>query len=311
MRKIIFNINDTNIIIKRYNNKESLQKIAENYNCDPAVISKLLKNNNISVNIGNKKYTYNEDYFNKINSFDKAYILGLLYSDGWNTEHSVGIQLQENDKDILLKINKYIDSNKSIHFNKSKNLKHKNKNTLCFYSKKLKNDLIDLGCVPNKSLILTFPSEDQVPKEFHSHFIRGYFDGDGCVTLDKNGKLRLSFVGTYDVMDNINKIFENILNVNKKTITKLGKNNSNTFATTFTTKQECKRIYDYLYKDCEDLYLTRKKEKFDNYDFTIKPLQSELTCLFKNCSKKALSKNYCTFHYKKVKYNIPDKKKKL
>ena len=43
---------------------------------------------------------------------------------------------------------------------------------LACYSKKSYTDLINKGCGINKSLILKFPV---------SHFIRGYFDGDGCV----------------------------------------------------------------------------------------------------------------------------------
>ena len=43
------------------------------------------------------------------------------------------------------------------------------------------NDLIKQGCVPNKSLILTFPNKHQVPENLINHFIRGYFDGDGSI----------------------------------------------------------------------------------------------------------------------------------
>lgn len=52
---------------------------------------------------------------------------------------------------------------------------------LACYSKKSYTDLINKGCGINKSLILKFPDETQVPQNLISHFIRGYFDGDGCV----------------------------------------------------------------------------------------------------------------------------------
>ena len=35
-----------------------------------------------------------------------------------------------------------------------------------------------------KSLILKYPN--YLKPEFHSHFIRGYFDGDGSITINRN-----------------------------------------------------------------------------------------------------------------------------
>ena len=49
------------------------------------------------------------------------------------------------------------------------------------------NDLINLGCIPNKSLTLTFP--DFINDELLPHFIRGYFDGDGCIWNGKRKKV--------------------------------------------------------------------------------------------------------------------------
>lgn len=40
--------------------------------------------------------------------------------------------------------------------------------------------MIDKGCVKRKSLILKQPKG--VPEKFIFDFIRGYFDGDGCLT---------------------------------------------------------------------------------------------------------------------------------
>jgi len=45
------------------------------------------------------------------------------------------------------------------------------------------SDLINLGLHPRKSLTINLPD---VPKRYMSHFIRGYFDGDGCINLYRN-----------------------------------------------------------------------------------------------------------------------------
>jgi len=71
-------------------------------------ITKILKDNNISINYErrNHKYVYNEDFFQKIDTEEKAYILGLLFADGsvHNKRNVVKLQLQDVDKEILEKI---------------------------------------------------------------------------------------------------------------------------------------------------------------------------------------------------------------
>lgn len=62
-------------------------------------------------------------------------------------------------------------------------------------SKRMYEDLIRLGCVPNKSgqEHLVMP---EIPNHLKSHFIRGYYDGDGIAYKD----LRLGFCGHYDIL---------------------------------------------------------------------------------------------------------------
>jgi hypothetical protein len=50
--------------------------------------------------------------------------------------------------------------------------------SLAVYSDRLNSRLQELGIPPKKSSIMSFPT---VPAEFLDHFIRGVFDGDGCV----------------------------------------------------------------------------------------------------------------------------------
>ena len=71
-------------------------------------------------------------------------------------------------------------------------------------NKHFKEQLITLGCVPRKSLILTFPSITIFKnKELVYDFIRGYVDGDGCLTFSKNGRLNLSVLGTKEFLTGI------------------------------------------------------------------------------------------------------------
>jgi hypothetical protein len=272
---------DLELISRLYLEGVNLYNIGKQTNTSSTLVRDRLLTLGIKIKSPNVDYTVDHEYFNKIDSSDKAYFLGLLYADGNIYKNKVGIGLQEEDGYILEKFKKYIKSDQKLYirkenisfFDKEKTILSKRKPQYRLYisSKNLVFDLIKLGCVPKKSLILTFPSEDQVPKEFQSHFIRGYFDGDGNINITKCHlkKLNIAFVGTKDMIENINHTLHKVLNIPKQHIF-LDKKDSKIFKLAYGSKEVCKKIYDYLYKDCEDLYLTRKKEKFDNYDFSYK-----------------------------------------
>ena len=109
-----------------------------------------------------------------------------------------------------------------------------------------------LGCVPNKSLTLEFPTEKQVPKHLVNHFIRGYFDGDG--SLSTNGKAngyKVSFEGT----DSFLEVLKDVLKVNTK-ISKRRENSSNSYLRFGGNLQVLEKL-NYLYHDAT-VYLDRK-----------------------------------------------------
>lgn len=76
---------------------------------------------------------------------------------------------------------------------------------ISFRNSKTKQDLIDLGCIPRKSLVLTFPNKKQVPSYLIPHFVRGYIDGDGSVMIGSKNTPRLSILGTYNFLYELRK----------------------------------------------------------------------------------------------------------
>lgn len=138
------------------------------------------------------KYTYNEDYFKKIDTAEKAYWLGFLYADGCITRFyrgdklksmSLELTLKDEDCEHLVKFKSALESNVPIqHRVIAKKYKA---DRMVINSTKMCRDLIKLGCTPTKSLTLEFPNKDIVPLEFESDFIRGYFDGDGGISYSE------------------------------------------------------------------------------------------------------------------------------
>jgi len=131
-----------------------------------------------------RKYSLDETMFEKINTPNKAYFLGLLMADGCVSQNQdiIKIALQEKDKQILEDVKTALNIEYPLRYGKSCVYSCQGSYILSLCSLKVKKDLIKLGCNPKKSLTLKFPKID---KRLFFHFIRGYFDGDGCITYDK------------------------------------------------------------------------------------------------------------------------------
>lgn len=111
----------SNDIINAYINGETALSISKRYNTHDNTIRRILKNNNVEIRgnkITSRKYNVNENYFDNIDTPNKAYILGLLYADGNNhiKNNTVSIALQEEDVEILRLINKEIESDRPLSF---------------------------------------------------------------------------------------------------------------------------------------------------------------------------------------------------
>lgn len=131
-----------------------------------------------SVRGGQRKYSVNEDFF-KVWSHDMAYILGFWWADGnMSSErgrYNFSICQHVKDKYILLQILKVIGSNHLLHRSGKRNYCH-----FSISSKSIYNDILSLGGLPKKSLVIGFPN---IPEKYLPDFIRGYFDGDGSISI--------------------------------------------------------------------------------------------------------------------------------
>lgn len=212
-----------------------------------------------------KIYYEDETFFEKINTERKAYWLGFLYADGCihiDKRECIHITLELHPKDeyILEEFIKDLSSNRRVYKNKRGYVR------LEICNSKIGLDLINLGCVPRKSKILKFPTEDILPKELLRHFIRGYMDGDGCIStymkLRKNKKTaihicEIKFIGTYDMLKGIKEFFKSEKNI------LINRHSPSTYQISFTGKKY-RDIVDSLYDDAT-VFLVRKKEKWEEY----------------------------------------------
>lgn len=267
------NLSDTEII-KLYNSGLSSIKIAKIANCSDSTIREHLKKQNVVLK-SNKQYRttqrFTEDYFDIIDTEQKAYWLGFMYADGniIKTKNQYKIQLRVNDKEVIEKFITSINGNMDV---KEYIYKNNNKKYYGVYltSEKMFMDLNKHGCVPNKSLILKFPTT--IPIYLKRHFIRGYFDGDGCVSINNkkwtktpktnpticyNKTICIDICGTKEFLTELSKIGNFAINKEKR-------RNTNCWNLRNNNKSRIKQFYYYLYLHAT-VYLSRKKELFEEF----------------------------------------------
>jgi hypothetical protein len=136
-------------------------------------------------------------------------------------------------------------------------------------SKELREDLINLGCMPQKTFLIKFPYK-YVPDSLLSHFIRGYFDGDGSVFIRKykrkDGKIRgfAQITSTDNIVQEIKSYLVNKYNFNKNSICISPHSKSKGISIlTIASFPAMKLFREFLYKDATN-FLSRKKILFDS-----------------------------------------------
>ena len=207
-------------IVEMYENNISLREIEKRTSHGRPAISKMLEELGIKTTKGNhyRKYFFNFDFFEKIDNELSAYWLGFLYADGCILpqnkygEQEFKIAINKKDLELLEKFKLDIKSTYPIRYDESAGEEHIQA-IQSLRSQKTVNDLKKLGCVEKKSLILQFPTEEQVPKYLIHHFIRGYFDGDGSITsYQRKENHRLSYniniVGTESFIKELYNFFQ-------------------------------------------------------------------------------------------------------
>lgn len=221
-------------------------------------------------------YNVNEHYFDNINSDEKAYILGLFYSDGCIINDSLIFGQTACRKELVEKVNETLQSTYPISYDAKRN----------FYLFKIKNKILtdrlkELGCIEKKSLVLRFDTRI-VPEQFMHSFIRGYFDGDGCIwegkrknvtvkdSSRKGGKrnriihnVKFTITGNTVFISELQNYLVKHLNFNKNKLNfSKAKTTKHICTLEYSGRKQILAFYNYIYKNCS-IYEQNKKDKFE------------------------------------------------
>lgn len=186
-----FTIKEEKEIIQQYQEGKSMASLGRIWGCDPSTIKNIMKAYGVPGRTLSEarrnylNYTINEDIFSKIDSPDKAYWLGVMYSDGYITKteytNKFGITVAERDRNWLEKFKQFLNYSgeiKEYETGKTSFIPGLLYVRLLIGNNKIVEDLINLGVVESKTkLIKKLPNISYL-----DDFIRGYIDGDGALT---------------------------------------------------------------------------------------------------------------------------------
>lgn len=183
--------NKTRYICSQYGKKTKPQ-IARELNCSISFVKKIWAENNLGRTL-RTNYYYNKNYFENIDTPEKAYWLGFIAADGNlyrrdGHQGLVSISIHEKDIELLENFKKELNTTKPISVVRDKRRSDTIMASLQVTSDKIFNDLLDKGVGIRKTFDLDLMQIfKNIPCRFQSDFILGYFDGDGSITVSING----------------------------------------------------------------------------------------------------------------------------
>ena len=256
-------LRETNVI-QDYLDGMAIKDLAEKYECTHQNVSQFLKKNGIKVEKRIKTitpYTINEHWLDELKKKKKWYFLGFFYADGINSVNKNQIRVKLNIKDIdrLNLFKEWFNSNRPLlPLDKDGEIKtYQGCKELALTSKYLCDRLTELGAPENKTKILKFP--DFVPDDMMNHFIRGYFDGDGNITVINNQNSvrgNITIVSSIDFCLRLKEYLENKLGISTNF------QNKETYGRVQIEKNNHIKVFlDWLYRDA-NCYM---KRKYDDY----------------------------------------------
>lgn len=260
-RKGVWYDENKDIIMEKYHNNERVEDIAIELQCSRYMLYQKFNEWNISRRNkikakprSNAIYTINYEYFKKIDTEHKAYWYGFLLADGYVNERELSLCVKNTDIDIIQIFAEDIETDVPIKYDKYGNP------FITIVCKELSKSLLDKGFHNRKSWSIDFDYiKSFVPDELFNHFIRGMFDGDGCLKYYsypylKKPQLHFGYTGVKNVCEFIKDFFD----INRDLIFE----GNVTYTVVSRDPNKIIEICTYLYNN-STIYLKRKYEIYN------------------------------------------------
>ena len=275
---VVINQKDIEEFTKLYTNGKTIQQIAKETGIKEGTINYWLRKKEVTRPNG-KIPSCNQSYFEDINTPQKAYFLGLLYADGsiivgktskGKNKYTIRLELKKQDKYILEVFKKEIGSSLSIKQDKRESdwivngkKYHIKKDNFYFAisCKKMGEDLISWGCIPQKTGKLKgIPSN--LDSNLTKYFLLGFYDGDGIASIGEKSHY-MGFCGDLEMLQSIDNYIHQETGI-KKHIPYYNKSNG-IYYLEYASLEELKKLYNFFYDNTSISFLERKQKKIYNF----------------------------------------------
>lgn len=198
-----------------------------------------------------------------------AWILGLFATDGCMCQTKSGngngfMIYFSSDHDVILKIQKMFNSRHKIR----KDQKTKATYCLAMGNKETYHTLLDLGFTPRKTPTLRYPKIPTTKNTFR-HFLRGAFEGDGCLMRPRAKKQYLPRLES-SISSGSKKFLEDLMfllnkyGINNMKIREIITDNNPKYELRFNMEQTI-QLFELMYQDVpSDIIMNRKLAKYNN-----------------------------------------------
>lgn len=228
-------------------------ELALKYNVSRTTIQRYLINGGVKLRKRTPKIRVNHFFFSEYNE-NSCYWAGFILADGYirtKNRFTLEIKLQKRDVNHLKKFKEAINY-------KGRVIERETYYSITISSPQIIEDLQNNFEIKNKKSLTCYIS-NKIPQKFLKDYIRGYFDGDGCITYTSTDTI--NFVGTEKTVDFIRNYFHDDVNIKlrSKEIPNIIKND-NVFTIIYSGKSAFKCL-NHLYNQ-SSWFLDRKYEKY-------------------------------------------------
>ncbi|PVC74982.1 hypothetical protein C2I27_03590 [Priestia megaterium] len=243
-----------------------IQTVMKKYNVSYASVYNAIKRFDIPYEgRSNRRVFFDESYFTNIDTEDKAYWLGYIYADGnvnttdndMSKPNRLTLNASGEDGEHLRKFMKDIQYTGELRFQiQPKSYSETPSYRVQCNSIKLVSDLMHHGCMPNKTSSSHLPP---LTPEMLRHFIRGYFDGDGCIS-PTNRVGEFSITSEPNILLEIQQVLMKELGLSQTKL-KTYKHTTVACSLRYGGRANLSKLYDYMYSNAT-IYMQRKFDKF-------------------------------------------------
>jgi len=297
-----------------YGDKESLRSIARSLEVSQGPFADVLRKAGMQLRnpkeadlaaietCSRRTYAVNQQFFDTWTT-EMAWVLGLLAADGNVGDALPNVSLVSTDIELTDKFKQAVGYTGPVQWNP-----HGEFHVVRIFSYQMANRLKQLGITPRKTLTLQMPP---VPPEYLSHFVRGYCDGDGCISI-KRAKGRFDKLAvrlcsaSEDLIDQLHTaLIETKILCRKRLLPRPDRERDQyrICAVGYDAFELC----EFMYQECPDtLCLTRKRQVYLDYAalhgwrYTNGPIRNrweKKPCVIDGCTGLVHARSMCQKHY--------------